>query len=119
MWAPVTDVPLGNPVSVTWKVAVALVMTPLLSLFASSVIVATPLPVNSTFTTGGTSLPGESCAVNVAVCLEGSVVELHAFAVTRRAMAAHTRRDCFIVGPLAHYRRPRLPHSFHQLRDRP
>src|SRR5436305_8548924 len=65
MCAMFTDEPAGKPVRLTTKVTLAAVMLFAASRVTTIVIVALPLTVDSALVTGGTSLAGESAAVNV------------------------------------------------------
>jgi hypothetical protein len=64
----VKTVVAGNPLSVTWKFALAAVTVPDESWVKVIVIVAVPLPLVSVPVAPGTSLAGERASVKVAVC---------------------------------------------------
>src|SRR5690348_13819917 len=68
MCAIVNTVVAGNPVRLTWNVAVADETLPDESFWNVSVMVAVPLPAVSVPAAAGTSFVGDSVAVNVAVC---------------------------------------------------
>ena len=77
MWRRVIDVPAGNPLMLTTNVMVAAVTLPAVSLVATIVTVAVPLPLASAPVTAGTSLAGDSVATNVGlVGVVGAVDEL-------------------------------------------
>jgi hypothetical protein len=65
MWAMLIMEVDGNPPSVTANVAAALVMLPAESFVVFSVMLTTPFTVDSTLVIGGTSLAGDSDAVNM------------------------------------------------------
>src|SRR5579864_1612643 len=73
MCAMLIGVPAGYPFRLTTNVAVPAVMLFCASLVISNVMVTLPLPVDSAFDTGGTSLDGMSVAVNVGLVGEVGV----------------------------------------------
>src|SRR5262245_54307134 len=77
MCAMLIGVPAGNPLTFTANVAVAEVTFPEPSFTTLSVMLAVPLPVDSTPVTGGVSSDGLSVAANVCVLFpEGVLGEL-------------------------------------------
>src|SRR5215472_16509469 len=96
MWPATTVVPAGNPVKFATNVAGAAVMLPAASFVTSNVIVTVPLPEASGPTIGGTSLDGNSVAVNVGFVGEDGDVDDEPHPAARNASAASADRR-FIV----------------------
>ena len=87
--------PAGKLERFTTKVAVAAVMLPAESFVVTSVIDTLPVTTDSELLTGGTSLAGDSAAVNVGlvgVVDEGDVEELQPTAARASATAMRDKR---------------------------
>src|SRR5438445_333019 len=98
MCAMLTVEPAGRLLMFTTKVAVAAVMLFAASRVTTKVIVASPLATDSAFVIGGTSLAGDSVAVNVGlvgVVGVGELLLLQPAANRARTIATGDRR--FIV----------------------
>src|SRR5436309_3251562 len=98
MCAMFTAEPAGNPCRFTTKVADAEVMFPPASFAVMRVIDAVPFTVDSAFVTGGTSLDGDSVAVNVGLVGVGVLgVELLLQPTAKSASATAMGDRHFIV----------------------
>src|SRR5258707_11473664 len=99
MCAMLIGVPAGNPERFTTNVAVADVTLPAASFVVTRVTVAVPLPAASAPTIAGTSLAGDSVAVNVGLVGVVGAVEDELPQPDTSTANATTRRDRRFIGP--------------------